>query len=78
MTIEAKDVAIKDLTAERRELNVKVAHLTQTLQDYEGMIDRGEETRKSLQENLAASVKNHKATSRRLSTANKKLRNLDQ
>jgi predicted RNA-binding Zn ribbon-like protein len=56
------------------------------------VIDRGEETRKSLQdkvddlksllkveqEKLAASVKKHKATSRRLSTANKKLRNLDQ
>ena len=92
VTIEAKDVAIKDFTAERRERNVKAAHLTQTLQDYEGMIDRGEETRKSLQDKvdglklllkverdaLAASVKKHKATSRRLSTANKKLRNLNQ
>jgi chromosome segregation ATPase len=91
-TIKAKDVAITGLIADRKKLNVEIAHLTKTLQDYEGMIDRGEETRKSLQdkvddlksllkveqEKLAASVKKHKATSRRLSTANKKLRNLDQ
>jgi chromosome segregation ATPase len=98
-TIAAKDVAIVGLTADRKKLNVEIAHLKQTLYDHEELLGRQEKIRQRLadqadelrallksqnsllkieQDKLAASVKKHKATSRRLSTANKKLRELNQ
>jgi chromosome segregation ATPase len=81
-TIAAKNIAIKGLTDDRKKLNLEIAHLTQTLceqtDELKARLKSQESLLKAAQDKLADSVKKQKATSRRLSTANKKLRNFTQ